>query len=202
MSEALQLWLTQATSQLSRDSSDRVKTEIEEHYEAALSDGATDAEADRMAVMALGRAKAANRQYRKVLLTSAEVRLLGESNWLKGACARPWLKWLFLLPVVIVMAAAAGSLIDGNIERAQGLLLGGFALGVWLAAPFLPVYTPWRGRAFRFVRWVALAASLASTMHWSWLWISCLWPVVQFELTRFSIRRKIPVGDWPKQLYL
>ena len=41
-----------------------------------------------------------------------------------------------------------------------------------------------------------------NTLKWSWLLISCLWPVFWVEWTRASIRRKLQVADWPKQLYL
>src|SRR5689334_16391961 len=81
---ALDSWLKQATRHLSKDSAAQVRTEIEEHYvaerEAAINRGASAKDADRLAVSALGDAKAANRQYRKVLLTSSEARLLDEGN--------------------------------------------------------------------------------------------------------------------------
>jgi len=38
-------------------------------------------------------------------------------------------------------------------------------------------------------------------LKWSWL-TSCLWPLAWIEWTRISIRRKLPVAQWPKQLYL
>ena len=41
-----------------------------------------------------------------------------------------------------------------------------------------------------------------SYTHLSWLLISCLWLVARIEWTRVSIRRKLPVAEWPKQLYL
>jgi hypothetical protein len=76
----LETWLKQATRCLSRDSATQVRIEIREHCdsarEAAIRDGATTEEANRLAVTGLGDAKAANRQYRKVLLTSAEARML------------------------------------------------------------------------------------------------------------------------------
>jgi hypothetical protein len=36
----------------------------------------------------------------------------------------------------------------------------------------------------------------------SWLLFSSLWIIVWTERTRASIRRKLPVAAWPKQLYL
>lgn len=48
-----------------------------------------------------------------------------------------------------------------------------------------------------------LAAILALTMRGSWLMlISCAWPLLWVEWTLFSLRRKLPVAEWPKQLYL
>jgi len=76
----LESWLEQATRCLSKDSAAQVRLEIREHYDsardAAIRDGATTDEASRSAVRGLGDARAANRQYRKVLLTSAEAKML------------------------------------------------------------------------------------------------------------------------------
>jgi hypothetical protein len=49
---------------------------------------------------------------------------------------------------------------------------------------------------------MALMAVLVLAFQWSWLLIACLWPVAQVEWTRISIRRKLPVAKWPRQLYL
>ena len=55
----LDVWLGQATKHLSKNSADRVRSEIREHYEAAreaaLGDGASDEEADGRAVDASGK---------------------------------------------------------------------------------------------------------------------------------------------------
>jgi hypothetical protein len=208
----LESWLKQATHCLSNDSATQVRIEIREHYdsaqEAAISDGATADEASQLAVTSLGDAKAANRQYRKVLLTSAEARMLGEGNWeARAFCSRPWLKWLFVaLPAAAVLAAVA-LFFTGAVAIARTLFLGAIATGVLLAAPFLPVYTPWRGRVFRVVKWAALVtvfwlAFAPDSLKWFWLLASCLWIPAWTEWTRFSIRRKMPVAKWPKQLYL
>ena len=208
----LETWLNQATRRLSRDSSVQVRTEIQEHYESAretaMSAGATADEAARLAITALGDAKAANCQYRKVLLTSEEARLLGESNWeARAFCSRPALKMLLLaLPVVALFAAGAFYFAGANAV-AQVLLVGGIGMGLLFSAPFLPVYTPSRARVFRVVKWVVLIGMLGlafgpDALKWSWLLISCLWPAVWIERTRVSIRRKQPVAKWPKQLYL
>jgi hypothetical protein len=88
MTNGLDRWLKQATRRLSNDSTLQVTTEIREHYEsareAALESGATADQAEEVASTALGDAKRANRQYRKVLLTSAEARLLGRHLGITG----------------------------------------------------------------------------------------------------------------------
>jgi|BogFormECP03_OM2_1039629.scaffolds.fasta_scaffold05661_2 hypothetical protein len=209
----LESWLKEATRCLSKDSATQVRTEIREHYdsaqEAVIRDGATAEEANRSAVSGLGDAKAANRQYRKVLLTSAEARILGEGNWeARAICSTPWLKWLLAaLPAAAVLAAVA-LFRAGAVAVARTLFLGGIATGVFFAAPFLlPIYTPWRGRVFRVAKWAALIALFwlafgPDALKWSWLLASCLWLQARNEWTRFSIRRKMPVAKWPKQLYL
>jgi hypothetical protein len=212
MTTELQTWLKQASRHLSRDSAAQVRTEIQEHYEsareAAMSGGSTADEANRFAVNALGNAKAANRQYRSVLLTSAEARLLHEGNWeAQAVCSRSWLKWLLLATPVAALFAAATLFLAGASAVAQVLLVGGIGMGLLFAAPFLPLYTPSRGRVFRVVKWVVLVGMLGlafgpDALKWSWLLISCLWLVARIEWTRVSIRRKLPVAKWPKQLYL
>src|SRR5271154_5354404 len=108
----LDSWLILATRCLSADSVGRVRTEIQEHYEsareAAMSGGESAAEADRVALAALGDAKVANRQYRSVLLTSAEARMLRDGNReVRAVCSRPWLRWLLRAVCVGAFAGAA-----------------------------------------------------------------------------------------------
>jgi hypothetical protein len=208
----LDSWLKQATRHLSKDSAAQVRTEIQDHYasarETAMGDGATVDEADRLALTALVDAKAANCQYRNVLLTSAEARMLREGNWeARAVCSRPWLKWLLLAVPAAALLAATALFLTGAISTARVLLVGGIGMGLLFAAPFLPVYTPSRGRLFRRVKWVVLIGMLVlafgpDALKWSWLPASCLWPMAWIEWTRISIRRKLRVAEWPKQLYL
>ena len=95
----LDSWIGRATCDLSLDSAAQVRAEIVEHFESAretaIVAGTNAADADRAALAALGDARAANCQYRKVLLTSAEAKMLREGNWeARAVCARPWLKTL------------------------------------------------------------------------------------------------------------
>ncbi len=212
MTTTFETWLGQATRHLSRDSAAQVRSEIREHYDAARENaverGVGDDEADRLALEALGDAKAANRQYRKVMLTSGEARVLREGNWEAGAvCSRSWLKWVLLMTPVATLLAGMGFYFSGATGVARVLLVGGVGMSLLFVAPFLPVYTPARSRVYRVVKWVVLAAILVvafwpALLQWSWLMLSCLWAIAWVEWTRVSIRRKLPVERWPKQLYL
>ena len=208
---ALETWLKQATRHLSEDSVAQVRSEIEEHYEsareAAMHGGATADEAVRLALHDLGDAKTANRQYRSVLLTSAEASILREGNWeARAICSRPWLKWMLLaMPAAALLAATTLFFIGSTL--AWPLLAGGTGIGLLFVAPYLPIYTPSRGRAFRVVKWVVLLSMLAlvfgpDSLKWSWLLFSSLWPMAWIEWRRISIRRKLPVANWPRHLYL
>jgi hypothetical protein len=208
----LDSWLKQATRRLSPDSIAQVRTEIQEHYESAresaMSGGASADEADRLAVTALGDAKVANRQYRSVLLTSPEARMLREGNReARAVCSRPWLR--LMLPAIsgVALLGALALFLAGASTLAWALILVGMGIGLLFAAPFLPVYTPRRARVFRAVKWVVLPGTLwlafgPDSLKWSWLLISCLWPMAWIERTRASIRRKLPVAEWPRHLYL
>lgn len=199
-------WLKQATKRLSADSIAQVRAEIQEHYDSALADalhrGASNEEADRSAVVALGDARVANHEYRQILLTSAEARLLREGNWeARAICSHAWVKRL--LPAIPVV----GGLIGAIIAREWLILACGLACGFNLAAPLLPIFTPMRSRLYRYVKWALFAGVLAfafgpNGLKWSWLLFSCLGPVAWVEWLRVSIRRKLPIEEWPKQLYL
>lgn len=212
MTTELETWLKLATRHLSSNSAAQVRTEIQEHYESArevsMLAGAPADEAARLAVAALGDAKAANRQYRKVLLTSSEARILRDGNWeARAVCSRPWVKWLLLgMPAAATLAASV-CFLAGEIDVARVLFACGIGTGVIFVAPFLPIYTVSRGRVFRVVKCVAITAALAfafgpDALKYSWLLASSLWPLFWIERTRISIRRKLPVAEWPKQLYL
>jgi len=208
----LDVWLNDATKHLSKNSVERVRSEIREHYEAAreaaLGEGASEDEADRVAVNALGKATTANREYRKVLLTSAEAKMLRNGNWeTRAVCSRPWLKSLLLAVPATAILAAVVLFLNGTTDMARLLLMGGLGVGFVLAMPFLPIYTPGRSRVLRVVKYAVLFGIVVlpfgtDALRWSWLVFSCLWPVAWIEWTRMSIRRKLPVAEWPKNLYL
>jgi hypothetical protein len=197
----LETWLVRAARHLSKDSAAQVRSEIQEHYEsareAALNSGATPEEADRSAVAALGDAR-----------TAAEASLLREGNWeARTVCSRSWLRGLLLALPVAALAASTAYFLTGALATARVLLAGGVVLGLLFVPPFLPIYTPARARVYRGIKWVVLVGMLG-LVFWpdvhksSWLLLSCLWIVGWIEWTRISIRRKLPVERWPKQLYL
>lgn len=208
----LDSWLKQATRKLSTDSAAQVRTEIQQHYdawrEASAGNGASDEEADRLALAALGDAGLCNRQYRKTLLTSAEAGMLRDANWeARVVCSHFGLRRAMLAAPVVTLLAAVTLFVKGMTEPAQILLAGSLVLGVVLAGPFLPVYTVPRARAFRAVKWVVLSCMFAfafgpAAMKSMWLLSSCVWPLLWIEWKRVAIRRKLPVARWPRQLYL
>ena len=209
---ALEIWLNQATRHLSRDAAAQVRREIREHYESARETAAltaaTPEEADGVAIAALGDAKVANCQYRQVLLTSAEARLLRQGNWeAKAVCSRGWARWLILGLAAAGLLGSARLLIRGDGYLGSAMLAGVMSIGLFFAAKALPIYTPARGRVFRGVRLTLLLAIWVlafgpNALQWSWLLFSCLWPLMWIEMRRESIRRKLPVAQWPRHLYL
>jgi hypothetical protein len=212
MTRDLEGWLQQATRSLSKDSAAQVRSEIQEHYqsarEAAISGGASEDEASRVALAALGDAKTANKQYRRVLLTASEARLLREGNReARVVCSISWLQRPLLGLSVIALGAAGTMLRTGWFAPGRIALALGLGIGFTILAPRLPVYTPSRARVFRSIRWIVqvglllLAFGPGALGMW-WLLLLCVWQLVWVEWKRASIRRKLPVADWPRQLYL
>ena len=212
MTPDLDCWLQQATRSLSKDSAVQVRTEIQEHYqsarEAAISGGASQDEANRMALTGLGDAKIANTQYRRVLLTASEARLLQQGNREAGVvCSISWLQWLLLAVSLIALLAAGALFRTGWIGVGRVTLALGLGIGFTILGPRLPIYTPSRARVFRYFRWIIqvgllLLAFGPGAMRMSWLILLCVWQLMWVEWKRASIRRKLPVADWPRQLYL
>ncbi len=134
--------------------------------------------------------------------------MLRNGNWeARAVCARPWLKSLLLAIPATAVIVAMVLFLSGTTAVAQTLLIGGVGVGFMVATPFLPIYTPARSRVLRVVKWAVLVAIVVlafgpDALRWSWLLFSCLWPVAWIEWTRMSIRRKLPVAEWPKNLYL
>ncbi|HZD30430.1 MAG TPA: hypothetical protein VE779_02100 [Candidatus Angelobacter sp.] len=212
MTTELDRWVTEATRCLSADAAGQVRAEIQEHYdstrEAAIGGGALAGEADRAALAALGDARSANRGYRKVLLTTREARLLKQGNWeARVICSNQRVKSLFRWMPAVPLLAALVLFSTGATGVARTLFLGSIVMGFLFIVPFLPVYTPARSRLARGVKWIVLAgmpvlAFGPDALKYSWLLIAVLWPIARTEWIRILIRRKLPVAQWPKQLYL
>jgi hypothetical protein len=229
---ALDTWLAKATRQLSADSAAQVRAEIAQHYESsredALASGVAGDEADRAAIAALGDPKSANGQYREILLTRSEARLLRssacEAKFFSATRLRKRL--LFLIPAaaatcaaaaygiatltapfVIPFTASASANATANLI-ARIAIVASILTAVVFAVPLLPIYTPTRARIYRAAKWltvIALSMILWDRAHffeWSWLVLNCFSFVVWTEAKRMSLRRKIPAANWPKHLYL
>jgi len=204
----LNQWLNEATFKLSTESSARVRTEIQEHYELAreeaLASGVSETEADIIAVKSLGDARTANRQYRRVLLTASEAKMLKRQRDDEAASVRrPWVRWLkpayFLVPALLIVAYGPG----WDWQLVHWLVFAGvLELAQLLVMQFLPVYTVGRGRVYRWVLWGVFVVGIWSTIGlWGLVLIFVLGSVLN-EWQRACIRGKLPVAEWPKRLYL
>jgi hypothetical protein len=204
----LEAWLSSATRGLSAESAAQVRAEIQEHfqsaYEAALADGAPCQEADLAALAALGDAGAANRQYRRVLLTSQEdetLRLMdGRQSSLPPRRVAMG-KWL-----ARILAA------EGFLGVAYFTWKDHAWLWFWLtqaavftAFRFLPINSPSRGRTYRCVKWVAMIGATALAARFGSMPLSVLlaplFVLAYSEYVHASMRRKLPAGQCPKRLY-
>jgi hypothetical protein len=206
-------WLERATRGLSMESYAQVRREIGDHYEsareAAIAAGATAEAAERSALRALGDARTANRQYRRVLLTSYEESLLRDGN-IEGRALRTansWLRWPLLALSIAALAAAAELYKSGEGSLARAALALGIGIMFWLVAPLLPISTPLRARVFRGVKWLVQTSTLllafgpgALTNYW--MIVLVLGQRSWSEWKRATIRRKLSAQQWPKHLYL
>ncbi len=222
---ALDSWLARATRQLSADSAAQVRAEIAQHFEssheAAIAAGKTADEADRAALAALGDAKDANCQYRHVLITRTEARMLRTSGReAQFFCATPFRKSLLVAVPVIAAICAAASYAFATVTElfathatstavlvARASLVAAILTALFFAVPLLPIYTPWRARIYRAAKWLAIATVVmiifdGDRLYSTWLFLSCFWVIAYTEATRMSLRRKIPAANWPKHLYL
>lgn len=206
----LEMWLKRATRWLATDSAAQVCAEIEEHFaasrEAAMHAGASAEDAEREALAALGDAAAANRQYRRVLLTRREARVLRESGWNAHAfCGRGWLRWFVLFWGVAATITAIWSGIAGQAFLTKVLLVTAVGLGLCGLPMFVSIFTPDRSRVYRAVKLACLLGFVVlAVLAFKNRWVVpiALLPSLWTEWTRASIRRKMPVERWPKHLYL
>lgn len=208
----LEVWLNQAVRGLSKDSAETVRREIQEHYdsarEAALSSGFDSEQAERTAVQALGDPRVANRQYRKVLLTKSEAAILRQSNSeSRMICSNLWMKWMLLSTPGTLLLLSAVFLAMHQLMLARGVLVFGALMAIFFVPPFLPIYTTARGRIYRAIKWTVLLGGVlvlfgVDSRNGLWLASCCFFPMLFTEWKRMMIRRKLPISQWPRQLYL
>jgi hypothetical protein len=206
-------WIERATRGLSNESAAQVRREIVDHYESALeaavAAGAVADAAERSALSALGDGETVNRQYRRVLLTSSEARLLSDNSAEARAfrTGNGWIRWLLLAVSLgaLVVARVFYELGAGALARVA--LASGIGTIFWLAVPLLPIDTPLRGRIVRGFKWLVQAGTLwlafgPGALGLSWLIVLLLGHLSWTEWKRASIRRKLSARQWPKHLYL
>ena len=204
MRTPLDSWFLQASYKLTDESAQQVWAEIREHYDsacdAAIAKGASPKEADRLAVEELGDPQAANRQYRKVLLTVADLKWLERWRrseqkltfadlWIPKNLDGLWIPFLF------------GLLFYDLNEKYWALgalcvMVGAFRPARW--------GTPWRIFKNRIVRWFILLATCAVLLqvgHFKVCVVICAL-AVYVEYRDDSLRRKLPMAQWPKVMRL
>lgn len=208
----LDKWLMQAVRGLSKDSADTVRREIQEHYEAAreaaLSSGIDPRAAEVRAMQALGDPCVANRQYRKVLLTKSEASLLRQSNAeSRMICSNKWAKWMVLSAPGTLLLLSVIFLAMRQYSLSRGILVVGALMAIFFMPPFMPIYTVSRGRVYRAIKWIVMLGGIVllfgvDSRNGLWLISCCFFPILYTEWKRMVIRRKLPIGRWPRQLYL
>jgi hypothetical protein len=208
----LDSWLNQAVRRLSKDSTEIVRREIQEHYDAArdaaLSRGIDPQQADAMALQALGDPRLANRQYRKVLLTKSEAAVLRNSvSESRMICSSGWTKWVLLSTPGTLLVISAIAFAGHMNSLGRGVLIMAALMAMFFLVPLFPIYTPARGRIFRVIKWLIFLGSIIAlfgpaSRDWTWLTSCCFYPMFYTEWKRMMIRRKLPIAQWPKQLYL
>jgi len=205
---AIEVWLARATKRLSIDSADQVRREIADHFESArevsIQNGASPEAADRAALASLGDPKKANREYRRALVTAAEARILNQVNWEAQAVRRRTSRWVLRALPALALCAAWFAFSEGRPMTGRGMLAVAVVIVFVAAAPTFPIYTPSRARAYRRVKWLGFLVAIALIVipPTRILLVTCLAYQVYREWMRTSLRRKLAVGDWPKQLYL
>ena len=201
--QTLEQWLSVATRGLCESAAECVRAEIREHYLCAVeSAGTADVdlpEAERRPLHALGDAKTANRQYRRVLLTEGEdVLLRGLTSWKQ----RLWTGVVALLSALALVLIPVSTL--GYVKYLLAMTVIDAALQV---IPIGSIRAAWIVRS---MRWGVLAIGLAMTFVGasgdSLMYVPggvlCVISVVHMEFRLFVLRRKVPVDHWPSRLWV
>jgi hypothetical protein len=204
--QALEQWLDVATSGLCESAAERVRAEISEHYLSAIEsagEGDCDsADVERRAVASLGDAKAANRQYRRVLLTKREDALLRELR--KSTSLGYHVVGVLILATMAIYAISVGT-------TQFNFLFAAVAIKAVLTA--IPISTIRAGRVVRILRWGNEAvfyamwfATMVARSQAVFVLAAAFLPMplaVMYREYKLSIiRRKLPVGQWPRRLWI
>ena len=201
--QTLQQWLDVATLGLSDSSAQRVRAEIGEHYASALESaeaaGVDPCDAEHRAVTALGDAQTANRQYRRVLLTESEENSLRQWTSRGG---RVW-RGTFVLLSAVFLAVVPGSTLGVAKYTCVAILLDALLRAI-------PVGSIRAGWVVRISRWANQIAFYAMWFISAWAFAklpALLIPVMalgtlHMEYRLFVIRRKLPVEQWPRRLWV
>lgn len=193
----LEDWLSVATRGLSQKSVERVRAEIQQHCESASENG-------DYAIGALGDPKAANRAYCKVLLTEMEAKLLNAMRGEAHPARKPERHGKILAGILVGEAAFVLTFFVLKNPPLAFFFIP-FAV-IPLLARLLPINTPQRGLIYRLVRWGAMLAGSALAALFGVPTspkglLGVFIPMLIFERVFSSIRRKVPVSEWPKNLY-
>ncbi len=203
--QTLDQWLSVATRGLCDSAVERVRAEIGEHYASALESqeraGVDALDAERYALAELGDAKAANREYRRVLLTQGEDVFLRRLS--PGFGGRLWIAFWMLLSAVGLVAAW---IMRSEVQWMFATML---VHGMFRTLRVRSIRAGW---LVRILRWALLALGLA-------MWyvsdirlgygVGVIAPalysaifLVHFEYKLFVLRRKVPVEQWPRPLWV
>jgi hypothetical protein len=190
-------WLAIATRRLSAESVAKVRSEIGDHYrslyEAAVFAGNSPAEAECLALAALGDATNANRQYRGVLPTSGEARFLELHSRGMGS---PGMAALF----VIVTLGFCIAISLGKLTHHDLALL---ALLLFWAQP-LAWNAPLKSRIFWYSRWFYLipsaALDAARGVRPAWTSLATLLVLAYLDYRLAMLLHKLPGGQWPTRV--
>ena len=122
-------------------------------------------------------------------------------------CANNWVKWMMLSTPGTLLLLSTIFLAMHQYNLARGMLVFGALMAIFFMPPFLPIYTVSRGRIYRAIKSIVLIGGVLVLFGWDsriglWLASCCFFPMFFNEWKRMMIRRKLPIGQWPKQLFL
>lgn len=212
--ESINDWITVAARGLAKDAWVRVREETYAHYESAreesLRQGASEEHANAAALASLGNARAASRQYKKIHLTEWETNLMKQDECATQALGRR--PYLLVVPLALMCAAVAGFTINPGPATLL-LLVGAAGLCFVFGVPYLvSINTKLRGLIYRTIRLTWLVAFIwfaygIDGRNESWalffsMGVPVLWILAWLESSRASARRKLPIAEWPRSLYL